>query len=178
MLTLLTNLSNVEVASRYGLKPDQFIAMLLPPIIFAGCMTVKQLHFWRHFANVIIIAIGGTFISAIIVTPIIYMGGVWGLYSRLNVFECIAWAGLISATDPVACLAVFGAVGVGDRLFALVVGESLLNDAAAILIFDTAIEFIEDPGTYYTYNTPNTSYLLLFLSNFFTLTLLILFNIN
>eukprot|EP01088_Endostelium_zonatum_P018625 TRINITY_DN6037_c0_g1_i1.p1 TRINITY_DN6037_c0_g1~~TRINITY_DN6037_c0_g1_i1.p1 ORF type:complete len:623 (+),score=108.02 TRINITY_DN6037_c0_g1_i1:54-1922(+) len=144
-LIVLTNLSNVEVASRYGLKPDQFIAMLLPPIIFAGCMTVRQLHFWRHFANVIVIAIGGTFISTIFVTPIILLGGKLGLYSELNIFECVAWAGLISATDPVACLAVFGAVGVGDRLFALVVGESLLNDAAAILIFDTAIEFIEDP---------------------------------
>eukprot|EP01089_Gocevia_fonbrunei_P015658 TRINITY_DN4635_c0_g1_i3.p1 TRINITY_DN4635_c0_g1~~TRINITY_DN4635_c0_g1_i3.p1 ORF type:complete len:462 (+),score=70.20 TRINITY_DN4635_c0_g1_i3:91-1476(+) len=91
------------------------------------------------------LAIVGTTLSTLVIVPICWLGGYFGWYPHLNIPECTAFAGLISATDPVACLAVFNSLGVGDRLFALVVGESLLNDMAAILIFDTAAEFIHDP---------------------------------
>ena len=53
---------------------------------------------------------------------------------------CASPAGaLISATDPVATLSVFAAVDVPPLLFNLVFGESVLNDAVAIVLFRTLV---------------------------------------
>lgn len=42
----------------------------------------------------------------------------------------------ISAVDPVATLAAFASVGVDPRVYALIYGESILNDAVAIVAFN------------------------------------------
>ncbi len=49
--------------------------------------------------------------------------------------ESFAFGSLISATDPVAVLAIFKEVNVEKNLFALVFGESTLNDAISIILF-------------------------------------------
>jgi len=42
---------------------------------------------------------------------------------------------LISATDPVSVLAVFKEIGADENLFAIVFGESIFNDAVAIVMY-------------------------------------------
>ncbi len=53
----------------------------------------------------------------------------------LTMNESFAFGSLISATDPVAVLAIFKEVNVEKNLFALVFGESSLNDAVSIILF-------------------------------------------
>ena len=52
---------------------------------------------------------------------------------------------LISATDPVATLSVFSELQVPPLLYNLVFGESVLNDATAIVLFRTLTEFYDTP---------------------------------
>ncbi len=52
---------------------------------------------------------------------------------------------LISATDPVATLSIFSDMDVPPVLYNLVFGESVLNDATAIVLFRTLEEFYETP---------------------------------
>ena len=54
--------------------------------------------------------------------------------SSFSVIECVAFASLISSTDPVSTLAVFQSLRVDPTLFYLVFGESVLNDAIAITV--------------------------------------------
>ena len=59
---------------------------------------------------------------------------------------CVMYAGaLISATDPVATLSIFSDMDVPPVLYNLVFGESVLNDATAIVLFRTLEEFYETP---------------------------------
>ena len=59
---------------------------------------------------------------------------------------CVVCAGsLISATDPVATLSVFSELQVPPLLYNLVFGESVLNDATAIVLFRTLTEFYATP---------------------------------
>jgi NhaP-type Na+/H+ or K+/H+ antiporter len=47
----------------------------------------------------------------------------------------MVFGSIVSATDPVATLAIFGARTVDPNLYSLVFGESVLNDAVAITLF-------------------------------------------
>ena len=51
----------------------------------------------------------------------------------------LVFGALISATDPVAVVALFRALGVPKRLALLVEGESLLNDGTAIVVFNLVL---------------------------------------
>jgi len=47
----------------------------------------------------------------------------------------LAFGSLISAVDPVATLAIFNALNVDQTLYMLVFGESVLNDAVAVVLY-------------------------------------------
>ncbi len=53
---------------------------------------------------------------------------------KLDLVESFAFGSLISAVDPVATLAIFSALDVDPVLYMLVFGESILNDAVAIVL--------------------------------------------
>ncbi|KAG0449040.1 hypothetical protein HPP92_027523 [Vanilla planifolia] len=56
---------------------------------------------------------------------------------RLPLVECMMFGSLISATDPVTVLSIFQELGTDVNLYALVFGESVLNDAMAISLYRT-----------------------------------------
>jgi NhaP-type Na+/H+ or K+/H+ antiporter len=56
--------------------------------------------------------------------------------------ELLTFGALISATDPVSTLAVFQAKRVDPQLFYLVFGESVLNDAVGLVLFDAFSKFV------------------------------------
>ncbi|KAK0595250.1 hypothetical protein LWI29_004904 [Acer saccharum] len=68
---------------------------------------------------------------------LVYLGGFMYLMYRLPFVECLMFGALISATDPVTVLSIFQELGTDMNLYALVFGESVLNDAMAISLYRT-----------------------------------------
>ena len=60
--------------------------------------------------------------------------GLWFI-EDFNIIYALIFGALISATDPVAVISLFKELGAPHRLTVLVEGESLLNDATAIVLF-------------------------------------------
>lgn len=58
-----------------------------------------------------------------------------GGLAPLTFQECAAFGTIISAIDPVATIATFEELNVDNTLFNLVFGESVLNDAVAIVLY-------------------------------------------
>jgi sodium/hydrogen exchanger-like protein 6/7 len=54
--------------------------------------------------------------------------------SEFSFNDCLYFGAIISATDPVTVLAIFNDLHVDVTLYALVFGESILNDAIAIVL--------------------------------------------
>ncbi|GAY35439.1 hypothetical protein CUMW_016370, partial [Citrus unshiu] len=93
--------------------------------------------FFSNFGAIVTFAIFGTFLASMVTGILVYLGGVMFLMYRLPFVECLMFGALISATDPVTVLSIFQELGTDMNLYALVFGESVLNDAMAISLYRT-----------------------------------------
>jgi len=94
-----------------------------------------QRHFFRNFGAILAYAIVGTLISTFIVSfGLLFLGDAHLSYP-LPLSEAFMFGSLISAVDPVATLAVFAHVGAPEQLNSILAGESILNDAVAIVLY-------------------------------------------
>lgn len=132
-----------DLAALLSFDPEFFFIFLLPPIIFNTGLRMGPL-FFRHITPIIMFAIVGTAISAIATALILYGVVKLGLSGGFQptLAELLTFGALISSTDPVSTLAVFQVKRVDPRLFYLCFGESVLNDALAIVLFYSFGKFI------------------------------------
>ena len=119
--------------------PVFFTLVLLPPIIFESGYNLNHSFFFSNLGGILALAFAGTLIATGVTAFSLYwgLGGPQGL---LTPMESAAFAALISAVDPVATLAIFSSTGADPKLNALIFGESVLNDAVAIVLFKTLVE--------------------------------------
>ncbi|KAK0538140.1 monovalent cation:H+ antiporter, CPA1 (nhx1) [Tilletia horrida] len=116
--------------------------VLLPPIILASGYDLKQERFFRNFWVILTFALAGTLISAIIIGVIVWLWSLLRLESiHLNLLDCLIFGSTLSATDPVTILAIFKSYKVDPELDSIIFGESILNDAVSIVMFDTLSTF-------------------------------------
>ncbi|KAK4697201.1 hypothetical protein P7C71_g833, partial [Lecanoromycetidae sp. Uapishka_2] len=122
-----------------------FFNLLLPPIILASGYELHQANFFRNIGTILTFAFAGTFISAVVLGLFLW------LWTRIpldgfsiSFVEAISVGATLSATDPVTILAIFNTYKVDPKLYTVIFGESILNDAIAIVIFDTAQRYKPD----------------------------------
>lgn len=115
-------------------RGEQFEAVVvflfLPVLVFEAALGLSTRSFFRNLGPILVLAVPALLISAAVVGA--------ALYRVLGVplAAALLFGALISATDPVAVVAVFRKLGVPQRLLTLVEGESLLNDGVAIVMFE------------------------------------------
>ncbi|XP_024541576.1 sodium/hydrogen exchanger 5 [Selaginella moellendorffii] len=122
-----------------------FFYFLLPPIIFESGWSLRSKPFFHNFGAICVFAFLGTAISTFGVGILIYIFGTLNWTYSMPFLACLAYGALISATDPVTVLAIFHALGADANLYAYVFGESVLNDAVAIVMYKTVLSFIKHP---------------------------------
>ncbi|PON78257.1 Na+/H+ exchanger [Trema orientale] len=144
----LANISNTETSIRswFNFHEEFFFLFLLPPIILypdplisltQSGFSLSPKPFFSNFGAIVTFAILGTFIASVVTGVLVYLGGLVFLMYRLPFVECLMFGALISATDPVTVLSIFQELGTDMNLYALVFGESVLNDAMAISLYRT-----------------------------------------
>ncbi|GAA5972160.1 hypothetical protein JCM8115_007141, partial [Rhodotorula mucilaginosa] len=130
------------VQDMIAFKSTILLNVLLPPIILNSGYQLKQEHFFRHFHVILTFAFAGTFISAVALGVIVYLYSLLGLEGlSLTIVECLLFGSTLSATDPVTILAIFNQLHVDPKLYSVIFGESILNDAVAIVMFETLSQF-------------------------------------
>ncbi|KAF8999849.1 Sodium/hydrogen exchanger family-domain-containing protein [Cyathus striatus] len=106
-------------------KHTLFFNLLLPPIILNSGYELKQEIFSATSGRLSSLPSWGPSSPPL----------VWGLESLdLSLLECLTFGSTLSATDPVTILAIFNQYKVDPKLYTVIFGESLLNDAVSIVI--------------------------------------------
>uniref|UniRef100_A0A8C0GB99 Sodium/hydrogen exchanger n=1 Tax=Chelonoidis abingdonii TaxID=106734 RepID=A0A8C0GB99_CHEAB len=126
--------------------PEVFFNILLPPIIFHAGYSLKKRHFFRNLGSILAYAFLGTAVSCFIIGNLMYgvvklMKLVGQLSDKFYYTDCLLFGAVISATDPVTVLAIFNELHADVDLYALLFGESVLNDAVAIVLSSSIVAY-------------------------------------
>lgn len=128
-------------------EPELFFFLLLPPIIFEAGYSLKKRDFFANFWTVSLFAVFGTIVSTFIIGYLVYFIGLLGFIKidKSSALEPLIFGALISSVDPVATLSIMGnpELSCDPLLYSLVFGESVLNDAVAIVLFRTFASYHE-----------------------------------
>lgn len=112
----------------FRLSPDLVFFIFLPALIFESGFNLDARQLLRELGPVLVLAVPALLISTAVV-------GLGLSFMGFELVTALLFGALISATDPVAVIALFKELGAPERLTVLVEGESLLNDATAIVVF-------------------------------------------
>ncbi|KAF8819122.1 na+/H+ exchanger NHE3 [Cardiosporidium cionae] len=126
-----------------ALNEDVFFIFLLPPIIFEGGISITRDelgdHFFANFGTILWYAIFCTLVSFCFIGGLIHFCGLLHLFTPLTLRESFSFGALISSTDPVSVLSMFKHLPPNPTFHALIVGESLFNDAISIVLYKTIV---------------------------------------
>ena len=112
--------------------------IFLPPLIFESAYNVNGTHFSKVVFAAVVYAVPGLIICSSI-TALVLMG----LYPEWSILQAALLGSLLSATDPVAVVALLKKVGTGSLLDTLIEAESLLNDGTAMVAFTVLFEAVK-----------------------------------
>lgn len=115
------------------IHPEWIIAGVLPPLLYSASVSMPAMEFRREFG-----AIGGLSVLLVIVSAVVLGLFFAWVIPGLGIAWGIALGAIVSPTDAVAT-SIVKRSGVSPRVVAILEGESLLNDASALVLLRTAV---------------------------------------
>lgn len=112
--------------------PEWILIGVLPPLLFSAAASMPAMSFRREFRSIAGLSVVLVVLSSLLVG--------WFFSASLNISLAwgIALGAIVSPTDAVAT-AIARKVGVPPRVLTMLEGESLLNDASALVLLRSAI---------------------------------------
>ena len=110
------------------LNPDLVLWVLLPPLLFEAAFTIRWDTLLRVGLAVLIFATLGVLLAGFITAAIIVF------VLHLPVEVAVLFGVLVSATDPVAVVALFRQMPVPSQLRTFIEVESMLNDGTVVVL--------------------------------------------
>ncbi|KAM8746305.1 sodium/hydrogen exchanger 7 isoform 1-T1 [Acanthopagrus schlegelii] len=140
------NVEQNDMLRKVTFDPEVFFNILLPPIIFHAGYSLKKRNFFRNLGSILTYAFLGTAISCFVIGNLMYgvvklMQVVGQLTDKFYYTDCLFFGAIISATDPVTVLAIFNELHADGDLYALLFGESVMNDAVAIVLSSSIVAY-------------------------------------
>lgn len=139
LLGLIAQFPAFSFFSEFTLTPELLFYLLLPTLIFESAYNINARRMVEDMPSILILSIISLVVSTVLIGA--------GLYYLLAFFGfavpfifTLLFGALISATDPVAVLALFKEYGAPRRLSLIFEGESLFNDATAVALFFVLLE--------------------------------------
>ncbi|MET0926213.1 MAG: cation:proton antiporter, partial [Solirubrobacterales bacterium] len=115
------------------LEPELVLLNILPPLLYAAAFFTPLRELRRNIRAVSLLAVGLVLATTLAVGAVAHeaLGFGWA--------EAFVLGAIVSPTDPVAATAIARRLGVPGRIVTIVEGESLVNDATALVAYKFAV---------------------------------------
>ncbi|MCL2541955.1 MAG: Na+/H+ antiporter [Nocardioidaceae bacterium] len=116
------------------LEPDVVLLGLLPPLLYSAALTTSLVDFNANRRSILLLSVGLVVVSTAVVACVVRL-----------VLPDVRWAmafaigAVVAPPDAVAATAIGRRIGLPRRVVTILEGESLFNDAAALVALRTAI---------------------------------------
>ncbi|GAA4267275.1 Na+/H+ antiporter [Frondihabitans peucedani] len=129
--------SFVPGVPRVHLEPDLVLYALLPPLLFAAAIRTSLIDVRARNDSILLMSV------ALVAFTVFAVGfaAAW-IIPGVTIAAGLAFGAVVAPTDAVAVTAVTGKVPLPRRVVTILEGESLLNDATALVALNAAIAAI------------------------------------
>jgi monovalent cation/hydrogen antiporter len=117
--------------------PNLVLVIVLPPILFYAGFSISFREFKRSWREIFSLALGLVILTTLLIGLMfkyLFPEWPWGL--------AFAFGAIISPPDSVAATTIMKRFAMKPRLLAIVEGESLVNDASALVLYKMAVAAI------------------------------------
>lgn len=129
----LAVMSGIDTGIRAENFHDLIFYVFIPLLVFESAYKINKKLLLENIVPIIILAVIGLFLTASLTALGLYYGIAHPVGFPL--IAALLAGAILAATDPVAVVARLREIGVPERLSVLLEGESLFNDATAIVLF-------------------------------------------
>ncbi len=125
--------SLVPMVGGVQIRPEWILEGVLPPLLYSSAVSMPAMNFRREFGAIsglsVVLVVGSALLLGVFFMVVVPgLGFAWG----------VALGAIVSPTDAVAT-SIIKRTTVSQRVVAMLDGESLLNDATALVLLRTAI---------------------------------------
>ena len=113
--------------------PEIIIGVVLPPLLYSAAVNLPAMDFRRDFRM-----ISGLSVALVVITSFAIAGVLTLLVPEIPFALAVAVGAIVSPTDAVAT-SIVKKMGISNRVITVLEGESLLNDATALVLLRSAI---------------------------------------
>jgi monovalent cation/hydrogen antiporter len=131
VVSFLPGLPRIEV------EPDLILYGLLPPLLFAAAVRTSLVDVRARRDSILALSVGLVAFTVLVVGL-----AAWLVIPAISLAAAFAFGAVVAPTDAVAVTAVAGRLPLPRRLVTVLEGESLLNDATALVALNAAIAAI------------------------------------
>ncbi len=121
----------------FELDPDLVLVGLLPPLLYAAAIRTSLVDFASTKEALLWLSVGFVVVSTLAVGLI-----TWWVVPSLSLAAAIALGAVVAPPDAVAATTIARRVGMPRRIVTILEGESLVNDATALVALTAAIAAI------------------------------------
>ena len=125
--------SFVPGVPEYRLDPEIVLIGLLPPLLYAAALRTSLVDIRANQQALGILAVGAVVFTAVAVGFV-----VWAVVPGMTLAAGLALGAVVAPPDAVAATTIARRVGMPRRIVAILEGESLVNDATALVMLRTA----------------------------------------
>ncbi|MCU1511449.1 MAG: sodium/proton antiporter, family [Arthrobacter sp.] len=119
---------------RIELNPELVLVGLLPPLLYAAALQTSLYDFGSNRRAIGLLSVGYVIFGTVTVGLV-----VWWLFPEIPLAAAIALGAVVAPPDAVAATAIARKVGMPRRIVSILEGESLVNDATALVCLRAAI---------------------------------------
>jgi monovalent cation/hydrogen antiporter len=116
-----------------SLPPELVLVGVLPPLLYSASFFTSLRDFRANLKRIGLLAIG------LVVATMFAVAAVAHLATGLSWPASFVLGAIVAPTDPIAATAIARRFGVPRRIVTIVEGESLVNDATALVLYSVAV---------------------------------------